>query len=926
MRGRSLSFRHKLLIGFSVAIVAIFAVGGTSTYLLIRDELLSQARTQLDGATRGVHLMVRALIHNSIRNYLKGMAETNLRYAEFVHSRVLSGRLGEDVARAEVEEFLLSQRVGRTGYLTAVNIARAPASIRLDVHPKAKGQDIASFDFAQQMARQRNGYLEFWWRNPGEPVPRLKAEWMAYFEPWDWIISVAPYREEYHEIIDISGVKEELARFKVGEDGYAFLMDMDANLLAHPQWEGRNVMGLVNEDDGRPFVRDAIETLRARMAEGDLNDLSGSIAYTIRDPGSGIRFSRVLNYRYLPEVDWILGVVVAAEEIERPLAVVRTGLVAAVVVSVLAATLLVLWTTRPVFASIEALTRAARDIAAGRLDSPLPAPANDEIGQLTKAFAAMAAKLRAYTQGLERAVEARTREVRRGEADLRKFKAAVDHSSASIIITDREAVIEYVNAAFSRNSGYSAELAIGQTPRLLRSGHTPPEVYEALWRSILSGESWRGEFLNRHADGTLYWEDAAISPVRGADGEITHFVAVKTDITERRALLDELTAARNRAEEGARAKAAFLATMSHEIRTPMNAVMGYCHLLTDTRLDVDQRQYLSGVTLAAEGLLHIIDDILDYSKIEAGRLELEAEPFEPRRLLDQTVEVLAARARQKGITLTAALAPDLPGTVVGDRHRLAQILLNLVGNAVKFTESGGVTVSAVPDASAADGAPMVLFTVADTGIGMTAEQMGRLFQPFSQADSSTTRRFGGTGLGLTICAGLVEMMGGRIWAESEPGRGSRFHFTARFAAASAPAPAAELDLEVEALIERVRGMSVLLVEDNPVNRQVATQFLRRWGIDVRPADNGLAAVEILEGEGRSVDLVLMDMQMPVMDGCEATRRIRATAGLGDLPIVALTANALPEERKKCFDAGMDDYLAKPFDPRAFLELLARWRG
>ena len=383
---------------------------------------------------------------------------------------------------------------------------------------------------------------------------------------------------------------------------------------------------------------------------------------------------------------------------------------------------------------------------------------------------------------------------------------------------------------------------------------------------------------------------------------------------------------RSRAEEGARAKAAFLATMSHEIRTPMNAVMGYCHLLTDTRLDVDQRQYLSGVTLAAEGLLHIIDDILDYSKIEAGRLELEAEPFEPRRLLDQTVEVLAARARQKGITLTAALAPDLPGTVVGDRHRLAQILLNLVGNAVKFTESGGVTVSAVPDASAADGAPMVLFTVADTGIGMTAEQMGRLFQPFSQADSSTTRRFGGTGLGLTICAGLVEMMGGRIWAESEPGRGSRFHFTARFAAASAPAPAAELDLEVEALIERVRGMSVLLVEDNPVNRQVATQFLRRWGIDVRPADNGLAAVEILEGEGRSVDLVLMDMQMPVMDGCEATRRIRATAGLGDLPIVALTANALPEERKKCFDAGMDDYLAKPFDPRAFLELLARWRG
>ncbi len=691
--------------------------------------------------------------------------------------------------------------------------------------------------------------------------------------------------------------------------------------------------------------------------------------------------------------------------------------------------------------------------------------------------------------------------------------AALEAMANAIVLTNPDGCISWVNSAFTKLTGYSRKEVVGQNPRMLGSGWQDVAFYRDMWDTVLSGNVWHGEIVNKHKDGNLYTEEMTITPVRDEAGVITHFIAIKEDITARRqverelqriqialdytsdaivivewdgnvtyvnesfhdlleytkdeitahtwksifvdttvaekvlqtvlhgntwrgeveltakrsgrfpgevcatAVLDDsgkctglllslsditdrkvaqererratekldqyahelelnnelMEAAKRQAVAASHSKSEFLANMSHEIRTPMTAILGYTETLLDPDLsDSDKLSAIHTVRRNGDHLLQIINDILDISKIEADKLEVERIRCSPIQVVNEVQSLMQVRADAKKLPFNIEFIGAVPETIESDPTRLKQILVNLVGNAIKFTETGGVrlvtrfvSTSGGQCPPYADGInvetskhrnaemkdeekeeeagderailvqhePMMQFDVLDTGLGMTEEQVGKLFQAFSQADTSTTRKFGGTGLGLMISKRLSEMLGGNITIESQPGEGSLFRVTVTTGSLDGvkmlddPAMAAISQPEETSVGGSVARLDcrILFAEDGPDNQRLIGHILKKVGADITIVENGKLAVDaalVARDSGSPFDVILMDMQMPVMDGYEATGQLRQKGYTG--PIIALTAHAMASDRQKCIDAGCDDYATKPIDRKKLIEMIRKY--
>ncbi len=505
-------------------------------------------------------------------------------------------------------------------------------------------------------------------------------------------------------------------------------------------------------------------------------------------------------------------------------------------------------------------------------------------------------------------------ERRHAEQQIKLLGRSVEQSPVSVMITDLDGRLMYVNPKFTEVTGYSMEEVIGKNPSLLKSGEHPPSFFKKLWDTILSGNEWRGEFKNKKKNGETYWDSSSISPILNEKGDITYFVGVQEDVTEKKRLHDELVKAKEKAEESDRLKSAFLANISHEIRTPMNGILGFMDLLSEPELEEDTKnRYIDIINKSGERLMATINDIIEISKLEAGQLKVQISDVDVTAVMDYLFGFFKYQADEKGIQLKVNNRLSGMDTVIKtDRQKLEGVLINLIRNAIKFTRKGFVEFGCLLK----DG--QLLFYVQDTGMGIPPDRVKAIFDRFVQADLKLTRPYEGSGLGLSIAKGYTDLLGSKIEVESEEGKGSTFNFSIPYQPAKSQA---QKTVTTSLPKEKPGGRKLILIaEDDEVSNILLKEIFAERDFKLLYAVNGEDAVKVCK-EYSDIDLILMDIRMPGMNGIEATRQIRKFNK--KVPILAQTAYAMPGDKENALKAGCNDYISKPIDKQLFLDKIDR---
>lgn len=505
----------------------------------------------------------------------------------------------------------------------------------------------------------------------------------------------------------------------------------------------------------------------------------------------------------------------------------------------------------------------------------------------------------------------------KSEQELNKIRVAMEQSPAAIIITSLDGIIEYINPKFVELTGYNRKEAIGKTPAILKSGKHNQKFYTELWETITSGKEWSGEFINKKKNGKLFWEKALISPIKDETGKVTHFVAIKENITDKKKL-EQVHHEKKLAERSAELKQRFLANMSHEMRTPMNGIIGMTDLLNNTSLNNIQEEYVDIIKKSSENLLHLINDILDITRIEEGKLSFVHSNFNLRNTILNSFNLFYPIISQKDISLDIKIPGNYPPIIHTDETRLKQVISNLLSNAIKYTDKGSIKID-VQEIEKQGDMVVTQINVTDTGIGIKEKDKNHVFDVFSRVDDTVTRKTEGTGLGLAISREIAKLLGGDIGVESTEGKGSTFWFTFKAKISKAGAIKA---IQNEMPISQNIDMNVLFAEDKKVNQKVVSLMLENANCSVTIAENGHKVLE--EYKKKPFDVILMDIMMPGMDGITAMKKLKEK--YSNLPpIIGLSANAMKGDKEKYLQEGLDDYITKPVNQQTLYKKLLKWK-
>ncbi len=874
---------------------------------VIRNAIESSIESELSNSTTTILNLVESTTNAAIKNLLRAIAEKNLDIVRDFHYRYQHGELTEEAAKKQARQVLLSQTIGNTGYIYCLD---SKGVIR--VHPSQAliGENISRYPFVKDQMRQKKGYLTYEWTAPGEKISKKKALYMVHFIPWDWIISVSSYREEFIQLIKTKDFEQSVKDLRFGRTGYAYIMDGRGNFLVHPTLQGTNIED-PGKIDGTEFVHEMIRKKNGRMI------------YRWQNPGEKTPRAKLVIYNHLPELDWIVASSSYLDEFYSPLATINYTIFSVIVAVLILAFLITFYLGKSITTPLYQLIGYFKTDSQGDFSRRLTINSGGEIGELASYYNNFMERLESYHDKVQVSEE--------------NFRGIFEGAVEGIFKATADGEIISLNSSLAMMLGYDTpeELMAATNNRV-----HPMFVGDESVGHLLTILSEKGYFASHEArlykkDRTRIWVSLSIRGV-WEQGALTYFVGFVSDISEQKRFEKELIKrqteieAKNVILEGQTAelmrlsaiKDDFLAMTTHELRTPLHGMIGIAeNLIHDSygTLSPEAQSDLEIIVSSGMRLSNLVNDLLVASKLKQREIKLNLRSLDLGKTVDFVLEIHRPLIKNSPMSLENRIPSKT--FVMADDERLQQILHNLIGNAIKFSDAGMIVVSS-------EIGSQVKISVSDTGIGIPEDKMESIFLPFEQGDYSATRQYPGTGLGLSIARELVILHGGDIQVESKPGRGSVFTFALSLSTAppvettqpvTKRIDVAPLPKDLPALEKKTKGeQEIVVVDDDPVNLHIVARQLTQSGYQPVTYTTGALAVDyILKNRPR---LLLLDLMMPGMDGFRVCERLRETYGMDELPILLLTARNQVTDLVQGFAKGANDYLTKPFSKK---ELIAR---